>query len=206
MGGMGMESAEENKGDQGDLKSPEDTSSSTKKKGMKVLVALDHSDGSLYAFKWAVENLFPTSSSSSSSAVHPQTQVVHEEGGGAEHGSLILLHVQEVSQPYIVPAGPAIYSATEVVESVRKAQEQNSAALLAHAREICKGRAIKVDTMILNGDPKDMICQAVEQIQSDLLLVGSRGLGMIKRAFLGSVSDYCAHHAKCPVLIVKPPK
>lgn len=28
----------------------------------------------------------------------------------------------------------------------------------------------------------------------------------IYRAFLGSVSDYCAHHAKCPVLIVKPPK
>eukprot|EP00268_Persea_americana_P020252 TRINITY_DN2045_c9_g1_i3.p1 TRINITY_DN2045_c9_g1~~TRINITY_DN2045_c9_g1_i3.p1 ORF type:complete len:121 (+),score=25.07 TRINITY_DN2045_c9_g1_i3:459-821(+) len=118
MGGMGMESAEENKGDQGDLKSPEDTSSSTKKKGMKVLVALDHSDGSLYAFKWAVENLFPTSSSSSSSAVHPQTQVVHEEGGGAEHGSLILLHVQEVSQPYIVPAGPGtLYSGPGILNS-----------------------------------------------------------------------------------------
>ena len=26
------------------------------------------------------------------------------------------------------------------------------------------------------------------------------------RAFLGSVSDYCAHHANCPILIVKPPK
>jgi nucleotide-binding universal stress UspA family protein len=25
------------------------------------------------------------------------------------------------------------------------------------------------------------------------------------RAFLGSVSDYCAHHAKAPILIVKPP-
>ncbi|ESQ48848.1 hypothetical protein EUTSA_v100218381mg, partial [Eutrema salsugineum] len=25
-------------------------------------------------------------------------------------------------------------------------------------------------------------------------------------AFLGSVSDYCAHHANCPILIVKPPK
>ncbi|RWR80360.1 Universal stress protein A [Cinnamomum micranthum f. kanehirae] len=164
-----MESTEANKGEQGYLKGPEDTSSSTEKKGLK-------------------------------------TQVVDKEEGGEEHGSFILLHVQQVFQPYIAPAGPAIYATTEVVESVRKAEEQNSAALFARAMEICKGRAIKVDTKILNGDPKDMICQAAEQIQSDLLVVGSRGLGKIKRAFLGSVSDYCAHHAKCPVLIVKPPK
>lgn len=26
------------------------------------------------------------------------------------------------------------------------------------------------------------------------------------RAFLGSVSDYCAHHAKAPTLIVRPPE
>lgn len=31
-------------------------------------------------------------------------------------------------------------------------------------------------------------------------------LAIIDRAFVGSVSDYCVHHAKCPVLIVKPPK
>lgn len=35
--------------------------------------------------------------------------------------------------------------------------------------------------MILEGDPKEMICQAVEQNHVDLLVVGSRGLGMIKR-------------------------
>jgi nucleotide-binding universal stress UspA family protein len=29
---------------------------------------------------------------------------------------------------------------------------------------------------------------------------------VVCRAILGSVSDYCAHHAKCPILIVKPPK
>ncbi|KAL0662991.1 hypothetical protein Bca4012_099828 [Brassica carinata] len=56
------------------------------------------------------------------------------------------------------------------------------------------------------GDPKEMICQAVEQTHVDLLVVGSRGLGMIKRVFLGSVSDYCAQHAKCPILIVRPPR
>jgi hypothetical protein len=26
-----------------------------------------------------------------------------------------------------------------------------------------------------------------------------------RRAFLGSVSDYCAHRASCPIMVVKPP-
>lgn len=40
---------------------------------------------------------------------------------------------------------------------------------------------IKAETLILDGDPKDMICQASEQMHVDLLVVGSRGLGKIKR-------------------------
>jgi nucleotide-binding universal stress UspA family protein len=35
--------------------------------------------------------------------------------------------------------------------------------------------------------------------------VGFR-LNSFCRAFLGSVSDYCAHHAHCSVMIVKQPK
>ncbi|WRX24723.1 UspA - like 10 [Theobroma cacao] len=65
---------------------------------------------------------------------------------------------------------------------------------------------IKAETLILEGDPTDMICDISEQMNVDLLVVGSRGLGKIKRALLGSVSDYCAHYAKCPTLIVKPLK
>ncbi|KAH9737772.1 Usp domain-containing protein [Citrus sinensis] len=65
---------------------------------------------------------------------------------------------------------------------------------------------VNAQTLILDGDARDVICQAVEQMHIDLLVVGSRGLGKVKRAFLGSVSDYCAHHAVCPILIVKPPK
>eukprot|EP00258_Populus_trichocarpa_P042306 XP_024458325.1 universal stress protein A-like protein [Populus trichocarpa] len=71
---------------------------------------------------------------------------------------------------------------------------------------MCKDKMIKAETLILEGDPKDKICRATEQMQADVLVVGSRGLGKIKRALLGSISDYCAHHAKCPILIVKPPK
>ncbi|CAL9115098.1 unnamed protein product [Musa textilis] len=65
---------------------------------------------------------------------------------------------------------------------------------------------VEAEAVIVTGDPKETICQAAEQMQTDLLVVGSRGLSKIRRAILGSVSDYCAHHANCPVLIVKPPK
>lgn len=40
---------------------------------------------------------------------------------------------------------------------------------------------IKAETLILEGDPKDRICQAAEQLHADLLVIGSRGLGTIKR-------------------------
>lgn len=40
---------------------------------------------------------------------------------------------------------------------------------------------VKAETLVLTGDPKDMICQAAEQMHMDLLVVGSRGLGKIKR-------------------------
>lgn len=42
---------------------------------------------------------------------------------------------------------------------------------------------VQVDakTAIVDGDAKEVICQAAEQMQADLLVVGSRGLGTIKR-------------------------
>lgn len=42
----------------------------------------------------------------------------------------------------------------------------------------------------------------------DVLVLGSRGMGAVKRALfslvgLGSVSDWCAHNMTCPVIVVK---
>jgi len=47
------------------------------------------------------------------------------------------------------------------------------------------------------------IVQAAEDIGAGLIVIGSRGLGGVRRALMGSVSDSVVRHAHCPVLVVR---
>src|SRR5919199_2532736 len=47
------------------------------------------------------------------------------------------------------------------------------------------------------------IVSLAEEIGAGLIVVGSRGLGGIRRALMGSVSDSVVQHAHCPVLVVR---
>lgn len=40
---------------------------------------------------------------------------------------------------------------------------------------------VEAEAVVVIGDPKETICQAAEQMQTDLLVVGSRGLSKIRR-------------------------
>lgn len=42
-----------------------------------------------------------------------------------------------------------------------------------------------------------------EELGADLIVVGSRGMGGLRRALLGSVSDSGVRHARCPVMVVR---
>jgi nucleotide-binding universal stress UspA family protein len=56
---------------------------------------------------------------------------------------------------------------------------------------------------LVTGRPADAILDLGDQIGAGLIVVGSRGLGPVKRLLVGSVSESIVHHAKCPVLVVR---
>ena len=53
------------------------------------------------------------------------------------------------------------------------------------------------------GSPAVVILDFAESNGIDLIVMGSRGLGVVKGVLLGSVSQYVVEQSKCPVLVVK---
>src|SRR5215217_3626943 len=47
------------------------------------------------------------------------------------------------------------------------------------------------------------ILEVAEEIEAGLIVIGSRGLGGMRRALMGSVSDSVVRHAHCPVMVVR---
>ena len=60
---------------------------------------------------------------------------------------------------------------------------------------------VKLERRVVEGAPGAVLVE--ESREADLLVVGSRGHGGFAQLLLGSVSQQCAHHALCPVLIVR---
>lgn len=64
-----------------------------------------------------------------------------------------------------------------------------------------------VDTNVLmmegNNNPGEKICEYATSHNYDLIVVGSRGLGNIKKVILGSVSNYVVNNSDKPVLVIK---
>ncbi|CAC5389153.1 unnamed protein product [Mytilus coruscus] len=63
---------------------------------------------------------------------------------------------------------------------------------------------IKGEAFILTGKkPGEAIIEAAETHKANLIICGTRGLGKIRRTFMGSVSDFIVQHARCPVVVVR---
>jgi nucleotide-binding universal stress UspA family protein len=61
-----------------------------------------------------------------------------------------------------------------------------------------------VETRLVEGSPGIAICELANEVSADAIVIGSHGHGGIRRALLGSVSDYVVRNALCPVVISGP--
>jgi nucleotide-binding universal stress UspA family protein len=77
---------------------------------------------------------------------------------------------------------------TRVDEQVQKVREAGGEVAGAHARV---------------GYPDAEIVDLAEELEAGLIVMGSRGLGGLRRMLLGSVSDSVVRHAHCPVLVTR---
>ena len=56
---------------------------------------------------------------------------------------------------------------------------------------------------LMQGLPAKVILDYADEINCDLIIIGSRGLGGIRELVLGSVSHNVVQHAKVPILVIK---
>jgi nucleotide-binding universal stress UspA family protein len=70
------------------------------------------------------------------------------------------------------------------------------------ARRVFQANGIVHHLHFVEGDPGSLIARMAEDMQSDLIVMGTRGLGTAHNALLGSVSLKVAHHAGVPLMLV----
>lgn len=160
----------------------------------RIAIAVDLSNESAYAVKWAVQNY-----------LRPGDAV-------------ILLHVRPTSVLYGADWGSIDHSVVSPAEDGdpdehQKLEEDFDAFTTTKAQDLAQPLVdaqipFKIH-IVKDHDMKERLCLEVERLGLCAVIMGSRGIGASRRsstARLGSVSDYCVHHCVCPVVVVRYPE
>jgi nucleotide-binding universal stress UspA family protein len=116
--------------------------------------------------------------------------------GTSLNAELVVLHVV----PMLVSATPYHDTVSDrPFLSLQKVGED----IIARAKQTALESNCKVTDLITQGDPASRIIDIASEREIDLIVIGSRGIGGIKRLFVGSISNKVANQAPCPVLIVR---
>ncbi len=145
---------------------------------MNVVVATDGSDAAIAAARRSM-NLLRPSAHVVVVMVIPEYEDPMEDAGGFE--------------------GPTI-SYEQAEKDWNQATAEGQSALDRTAAVL--GPKVEV-RLVSDDEAAAAIVRVVSEINADVLVVGSSGKGWLGRLFKGSVSDYVAHHAPCPVLLIR---
>jgi nucleotide-binding universal stress UspA family protein len=77
--------------------------------------------------------------------------------------------------------------------------------MLRRLSEPIRRRGYATETVVARGRAADVLLAEADDVSADLIVVGSRGLGVAASALLGSVSAALVDHAACPVLVARGP-
>ena len=140
----------------------------------RIVVGVDGSDESVAALEWAAQE--------------------------ARSRGAVLTIVTAWQFPHSAYLGlPGAMIPDELGEDLEWGAKETQADALHRA--LPSGAGVPVETLVVEGPPASVLIDAASG--ADMLVVGSRGLGGFRELLLGSVSQQCAHHASCPVVIVR---
>jgi nucleotide-binding universal stress UspA family protein len=89
-------------------------------------------------------------------------------------------------------------------KKLQAGSKKSAEMLMESAKTKAARHGVQFSYKIIKGaDPGFDILRYSNNHKANLIVIGARGLGAIKEAFLGSVSNYVLHKSKIPVLIVK---
>ncbi len=147
----------------------------TKDSTMKILLPIDGSELSLHEVRFAMKLL--------------------REGLQA---NFLLVNVQEPATLYEMVTAPD----PAVLESVSQAAGSHA---LQPAMALLKQAGMACETAVITGDPAHAVLELVEQHGCEMVIMGTRGQGLLRSALTGSVAQSLMHNSPVPVLLVKPP-
>ncbi len=141
----------------------------------KIIVCSDGSDNALYATRAGVA-------------------IAKRFGSAAQ-----LLDV--INPMYMDTEGLGVWSLMTDQNSISATAELQHQAIKAQAAPMFEAAGVPFTAIQELGHPVGTIVEYAERAQSDLIVIGSRGLNELKSFVMGSVSSGVLHYAPCPVLV-----
>ncbi|KAK4474517.1 hypothetical protein MN116_001664 [Schistosoma mekongi] len=150
----------------------------------KILMPVDGSEHSERAFNWYMDNVMKTTD------------------------GLYLVHIVE-------PLSPGLnYNLASKSPSIKEDFSKHINSLVESGRALrekfftrCEENGLTARfTIHVGTKPGENIVRLANENEVNLVIIGNRGIGTVKRTFLGSVSDHVLHNVNVPVIVIPPPK
>ena len=155
----------------------------------KILLASDSSDTAAHAMDLAVELCEQTGS---------QLHLVYV---GEDAYSATLISSEAADLEGVAREDPAL------IEQLQQQSDQMARRMLdTEVQKVREAGGTVAQAHLRMGKADIEIVELAKEIDAGLLILSSRGSGIIKRALIGSVSDSVVRHAHCPVTVVRQDK